>query len=74
MIRFPGWMAPWLLAGTMIVLTLKPNVSSLEHLKNPTILLIGFIVGAVGFLLGIPFWIRDRRRAANSSSRRDASN
>jgi hypothetical protein len=59
MIRFPGWAAPWLVAGVLATLVLKSAVSTASW---SMLALMGFGSAAVGFAVGIPFWIRDRRR------------
>ncbi len=60
MIRFPGWAAPWLFAAVFAFFGLKtPGLSQISWtLATP------FILGPalLGFLIGVPFWIRDRRR------------
>jgi hypothetical protein len=61
LITFPGWAAPWLFAGVFIYIgfdALEGHLSMFE----PMGALIVSECALFGFLIGIPFWIRDRRR------------
>lgn len=59
MIRFPGWAVPWLLASVFAVLAIKPVTSQASW---GMLVVMASVAGAFGFVIGIPFWIRDRRR------------
>jgi hypothetical protein len=62
MIRFPGWAAPWLFAIVFIYCGLDSLAMSQVSVFKPMGALIVSGCALFGFLIGTPFWIRDRRR------------
>lgn len=62
MIRFPGWAAPLLFAAVFAFTALDGLAAGNLSIFQPVgaLVFLGFVT--FGFLVGIPFWIRDRRR------------
>ena len=62
MIRFPGWAAPWLFAAAFAYMAFDTLAVSNLSIFQPVgaFVFLGFVT--FGLLIGIPFWLRDRRR------------
>jgi hypothetical protein len=60
--RFPGWLAPWICGAVFGVLGWKSVSIDPGALRQPTGITILAGITAFGFVVGLAFWLRDRRR------------